>query len=121
MQWWLLGDKRGGMKGCCSKDMKLQLNRWVSSRNLLYNIVPLVSMRGILPGWLSSKESACNAGGRQEMQVQFLGWGDPLEKEMATHFSILARKMAWTEEPGGLRSMRLQRVRHSYTHVHIHS
>ena len=37
----------------------------------------------------------------QEMQVQSLGWEDPLEKEMATHSSTLAWKIPWTEEPGG--------------------
>ena len=41
-----------------------------------------------------------------------LGWEDPLEKEMATHSSILAWKISWTEEPGGLQSMGSQRVRH---------
>ena len=40
----------------------------------------------------------------QETQVQSLGWEDPLEKEMATHFSILAWNIPWTEEPGGLQS-----------------
>ena len=49
----------------------------------------------------------------QEMQVQFLGQEDPLEKEMATHSSILAWEIPWTEEPGGLQSMVLQRVRHN--------
>ena len=49
----------------------------------------------------------------QETQVQSLGWEDPLEKEMATHSSILAWKIPWTEEPGGLQSMGLQRVRHN--------
>ena len=44
------------------------------------------------------------------MQVQSLGWEDPLEKEMATHSSILAWKIPWTEEPGRLQSMGLQRV-----------
>ena len=48
MQWWLLGDKRGGMRGCCSEDMKLQLNKSVSFRNLLYNIVSLVSIKASL-------------------------------------------------------------------------
>ena len=38
----------------------------------------------------------------QEIQVQSLGQEDPLEKEVATHFSILAWKIPWTEEPGGL-------------------
>ena len=41
----------------------------------------------------------------QEMQVQTLGWELPLEKEMATHLSILAWETPWTEEPGGLQSM----------------
>ena len=44
----------------------------------------------------------------QETQVQFLGEGDSLEKEMATHSSILAWEVPWTEEPGGLQSMGLQ-------------
>ena len=48
----------------------------------------------------------------RETWVQSLGWEDPLEKEMATHSSILAWKMPWTEEPGGLQSMRSQRVGH---------
>ena len=41
----------------------------------------------------------------QETQVRSLGGEDPLEKEMATHASILARIISWTEEPGGLRFM----------------
>ena len=41
----------------------------------------------------------------QETQVQSLGWEDPLEKEIATHSSILAWKIPWTEEPCGLQSM----------------
>jgi len=41
----------------------------------------------------------------QETQVHSLGWEDPLEKEMATHSSILAWRIPWTEEPGGLQSM----------------
>ena len=48
----------------------------------------------------------------QETWVQSLGWEDPLEKEMATHSSILAWKISWTEEPGGLQSMGSQRVGH---------
>ena len=47
-----------------------------------------------------------------ETLVQSLGWEDPLEKEMATHLSILAWGIPWTEESGGLQSMRSQRVRH---------
>ena len=44
----------------------------------------------------------------QETWVQFLGREDPLEKEMANHSSILAWKISWTEEPGGLQSKGLQ-------------
>ena len=48
----------------------------------------------------------------QETRVRSLGQEDPLEKEMAIHSSILAWRIPWTEEPGSLRSMVLQRVRH---------
>ena len=51
-----------------------------------------------------------NPSPMQEMLVQSLGQEDPLEKEMATHSSILAWRIPWTEEPGGLQSMGLQRV-----------
>ena len=54
-----------------------------------------------------------NLPAMQETQVQSLGQEDPLEKKMATHSSILACKIPWTEEPGGLQSMGLQRVGHS--------
>ena len=46
------------------------------------------------------------------MQVRSLGQEDPLEEEMATHSSVLAKKIPWTKEPGGLQSMGSQRVRH---------
>ena len=48
----------------------------------------------------------------KEMQIWSLGWGDPMEKERTTHFSILAWKIPWTEEPGELQSMGLQRIGH---------
>ena len=47
-----------------------------------------------------------------ETPVRLLAWKDPLEKEMATHSSILAWEILWTEEPGRLQCMGLQRVRH---------
>ena len=53
-----------------------------------------------------------NPTAMQETQVQSLGWEDLLEKEMATHSSILAWEIPWTEEPDGLWSIGLQRVRH---------
>ena len=54
----------------------------------------------------------------QEMQVSSLGWEDPLEEEMATWASILAWLIPWTEEPGKLQSMGLQRVRHNWAIEH---
>ena len=48
----------------------------------------------------------------KETWVQYLGQEDPLEKGMATHSSILAWRIPWTEEPGGLQSLGSQRVRH---------
>ena len=48
----------------------------------------------------------------RETQVRFLGWEDPLEKEMAIHSSTLARKIPWVEEPDRLQSMGSQRVGH---------
>ena len=48
----------------------------------------------------------------QETRVRLLGQEDPLKEELATHSSILAWRIAWTEEPGGLQSMELQRVGH---------
>ena len=52
----------------------------------------------------------------QETQVQSLGWEDTLEKEMATHSSILAWRIPWTEEPGGLQSTGSQRVDFNFFH-----
>ena len=54
-----------------------------------------------------------------------LGQEDSLEKEMATHSNILAWKIPWTQEPGGLQYIGLQRVRHdcmcTHTHTHTHA
>ena len=53
----------------------------------------------------------------QETQVRSLGWEDPMEKEMATHSSILASEISWTEEPGGLQSMGVAK-RHTTEQLH---
>ena len=53
-----------------------------------------------------------NLPAMQDTQVRSLGQEDPLEKEMATHSSILAWEIPWTEEPGGLQFLGMQRVRH---------
>ena len=68
-----------------------------------------------------------NLSAMQKTVVRSLGWEDILEKGMATHSSTLAWKIPWTEEPGGLQSMGLQRVRHNWaththhTHTHTHT
>ena len=54
-----------------------------------------------------------NPPAMQETWVRPIGWEDPLEEDMATHSSILAWKIPWTEEGDGLRVMVLQRVRHN--------
>ena len=63
-----------------------------------------------------------NPPAMQEIRVQSLGREDPLEKEMATHSSILAWEIPWTEEPGGLQSMVLQRAGHDrVTNTHTYT
>ena len=67
---------------------------------------PLLSMG--FPGGSDSKESAAT----RETPLQFLGWEDPLEKEMATHSGTLTWKIPWMEKAGRLQSMVSERVRH---------
>ena len=74
----------------------IEKNQYFWSENFGGNFVVYLLAMGF-PGGSVSKESACNAGD--------LGWEDPLEKEMATWSSILAWRIPWTEEPGGLQSM----------------
>ena len=54
-----------------------------------------------------------NLSSMQETQVQSLSLEDPMKKGMTTNFSIFAWRISWTEEPGGLQSIRSQRVRHN--------
>ena len=65
--------------------------------------------KGMIDWWLPrgfpGDSVVKNPPAKQETRVHSLGQEDPLEKERATHSSILARKIAWTEEPGGLQSM----------------
>ena len=58
-------------------------------------------------------QMAKNLPAMQEIQVRSLGWENPLKKGMATQSSILAWRISWTEEPGGLPSMGSQRVGHN--------
>ena len=66
------------------------------------------------PGGSVDKESACNVGDTGDVGL-IPGSGRFPEKGMATHCSILAWNVPWTEEPGGLQSMKLQRVGHAYS------
>ena len=68
----------------------------------------MASLARDFPGGSDDKASAYNAGD----PASVVGWEDLLEKEMATHSSILAWKIPWMEEPGRLQSMGSQRVRH---------
>ena len=68
--------------------------------NIMYPVTILVA------------QTAKNLPAMRETWVQSLDQEDPLEKGMTTHSSILAWRIPWTEEPGGLQSMGLQRVRH---------
>ena len=61
---------------------------------------------------MTEQQRVKNLPAMQETQVQARGWADLLEKGMATHSSILAWEISWTEEPGGLQSMGLQKVGH---------
>ena len=71
-----------------------------------YLLMHLLAFTGLLQ-WLRLVKSL---PAMQKTKVQSLGQEDPLEKEMATHYSILAWKIPWMEEPGGLQSVRSQRT-----------
>ena len=60
------------------------------------------------PGGASGKEPACQCWRYKRHGFDYLGWEDPLEKEMATHSSTLVWRIPWTDEPGRLQSMEWQ-------------
>ena len=73
----------------------------------------LLKYAKFIPPWASPMaQMVKNLTAMQETQVRSLGQEDPLEKGRATHFSILAWRIPWTEEPGRFQSMGLQRVGH---------
>ena len=73
----------------------------------------------VCPTWRTTKLVAPALGSTDNRLFTSSQMGDPLEKEMATHSSILAWRIPWTEEPGGLQSMGSQRVRHDRATYHI--
>ena len=76
-------------------------------------VMPKMRIRR-LPWWFRWLRNVWETSTIQETRVQSLGWEDPLEKEIATHSGIIAWKIPWMEEPGGLRSMGSQRVGHDW-------
>ena len=80
----------------------------------------MMVMSGKRRGWLSGR-LCLPMQEMQEMQIRSLGWEDPLKEEMATHSSILAWKIPWTEESGMLHSMGLQRVGYYRAHTCVHT
>ena len=83
---------------------------WYQGDNyLIMNLEMYLTLQfKVFSGGSEVKASACNV----ETWIQSLGQEDPLEKEMATHSSILSWRIPWTEEPGGLQSTGSQRVGH---------
>ena len=71
--------------------------------------------KNVSPSLTSLAQTVKSPSAMQETWVRFLGQENSLGKEMATHSSILAWEIPWTEEPGGLQSMGSQRVRHNWT------
>ena len=69
------------------------------------------------PGGSSGKETHLPVQERWEVWVELLGWEDPLEEGMATHSSILAWRIPWTEEPSRLQSMGSHSVRHDWSNL----
>ena len=85
-----------------------------------FNYTMLTSFMGAFPmAWQVKNPPVMQE--THEMRVRSLGQEDPLKQEMATHSSILAWRTPWTEEPGGLQSIGLQRVRHDWTLTHTTS
>ena len=92
--------------------MKTYQNSWAATKAVQRGqfIAGNTYVKGF-PGGANGKELTCQYKGH-ERRVQSLGQEDRLEKEMATHSSILTWRMPWTEEPRGLQFMSLQRVKH---------
>ena len=81
------------------KDVDLLIPSWT-----IFQFDPYSQRAALVAQWVK------NVPAVQETQVPSLGWEDPLEKKMASHSSILAWRIPWTEEPGGLQSLGSQEV-----------
>ena len=98
-------------KECAWNRFILESNSGIKSQKQLDPFLAQVQGLCIVSHWQSLTV--------RETWVQSLGGKDPLEKETATHSSILAWKIPWTEESGRLQSIRLQRAGHSWAHMHL--
>ena len=78
---------------------------------------PILQADSLLPGQPGSLFNCQIKISISESLVRSLGWDNPLEKETATHSSIPAWSILWTEEPGGLQSIGLQRVEHDWSYL----
>ena len=77
----------------------------------------LISYVSCIGRWVLHLSCHLGSPEMEETRVQSLGWEDPLEEGMATHSSVLAWRISWTEEPGGLRSIGSQRVGHDLSNL----
>ena len=82
-----------------------------STAEVLSAFLSMLQARWVFPGGSGYSRTLPAVQEPQEPRVQSLGWEDPLEKELATHSSILDWEIPWTEEPGRLQSVGSQRVR----------
>ena len=86
----------------------LSMTEYSISSSMYSNLFPLMLFRDSLVA-----QTVKNSPAMQETRIRSLGWEDPLEKGMATHSSVLAWRIPWTKESGGLQSMGSQRVGHN--------
>ena len=94
-----------------SQTSKVENNN-IKGKNITSTNLIFLSLESLKEKASPMSQMVKNLPAMQETPVQSLGWKDPLEKGMAIHSSVLAWRVPWTREPGGLQSMGLQRVGH---------
>ena len=110
----ILRNRHLKIKNKCDQFWKLDSPIWHQGRQFSStNWLQIIFLSTRLGASLLAQRLKCLPG-MQETQLRSLGREDPLEKEMATHYSTPAWKIPWTEEPGGLQSMGMQRVGHDW-------
>ena len=99
-------------------ELYMQHSKWCKAKNVVFAAQQKVEISAVLfPSRHSCKESAYNAGDAGDV-AQSLYWENPLEEELATLPRVLAWRIPWTEEPGGLQSLGSQRVVRDWAHMH---